>query len=96
MAIYAIFDVDIHDAAAYEEYKKQVPALITKHGGEYLARGAGFEVLVGDWQPTRIVIFRWPSREAMEAFDGDPDYQELKALRLSASTTKNFLLVEGN
>ena len=95
MPIYVILDNDIRDAKKYEAYKAAVPALVAKHGGEYLARDGKFEVLVGNWKPNRIVIFRWPSREAMQAFQDDPDYQPWKALRESVATTTNLMVIEG-
>lgn len=95
MSVIMILDNEVHDAAKYEEYKRAVPALIAKHGGEYLARGGEHEVLAGDWQPTRLVIFRFPSRQAINDFNEDPDYQPLKALRESVTTTRNLLVVEG-
>ena len=95
MAIYVILDNDIRDPAKYEAYKKAVPTLVAKHGGEYLARDAKFEVLVGNWNPKRIVIFRWPNREAMQKFQTDPDYQPWKALRESVATTNNLMVIEG-
>jgi uncharacterized protein (DUF1330 family) len=39
MAAYLIAEVEITDPAAYEEYRKQVPAIIARYGGKYLARG---------------------------------------------------------
>jgi uncharacterized protein (DUF1330 family) len=38
-------DIDIHDPAVFEGYRKVVGALIAKHGGEYLVRGGEFEVI---------------------------------------------------
>jgi uncharacterized protein (DUF1330 family) len=81
MAAYLIVDVRLKDAAAYEAYKAAVPALIARHGGEYLVRGGALEVLEGTWQPTRLVLFRFPDRAAIHAFMNDPDYAPLKALR---------------
>jgi uncharacterized protein (DUF1330 family) len=95
MSIYLILDNTIHDAAKYDQYKHAVPALVAKHGGEYLARDARFEVLAGEWKPNRIVIFKWPSRAAIDAFMSDPEYQPWKTLRESVATTNNLLLVEG-
>lgn len=95
MAIYVILDNDIRDTAKYEAYKKAVPAIVAKHGGEYLARDAKFEVLVGNWNPKRIVIFRWPNREAMQKFMADPEYQPWKELRESVATTNNLMVIEG-
>jgi uncharacterized protein (DUF1330 family) len=95
MAIYVILDNDIRNDKKYEAYKAAVPALVARHGGEYLARDGKFEVLVGNWKPNRIVIFRWPSREAMQAFLNDPDYQPWKTLRESVATTTNLMVIEG-
>jgi len=94
MATYMIVDVDVKDAEAYEGYKRGVEHFIAKHGGEYLVRGGDFQVLEGDWQPTRLVIFRFPDRESVHAFQNDPDYQSLKALRHRIAVT-NAVVVDG-
>jgi hypothetical protein len=36
MAAYLIVDIDIHNAAGLEEYRKQVPATVTKYGGRFI------------------------------------------------------------
>jgi len=95
MPVYLVLDNTIHDPTKYDEYKRAVPKIVAKHGGEYLARDAKFEVLAGNWNPNRIVIFKWPNRQAIEAFMSDPEYQPWKKLRESAATTNNLLLVEG-
>jgi uncharacterized protein (DUF1330 family) len=43
MAAYLIANIDARDAAAYEEYKAKVPAIVRKYGGEYLARGGQWD-----------------------------------------------------
>ena len=87
MPAYLIVDVDLRDSAAYEAYKRDVPALIARHGGEYLVRGGEHEVLEGDWRPHRLVLFRFPDRAAIRAFIADPDYAPLKALRQRIAST---------
>ena len=81
MAAYLICDVDIHDKERYEAYKRDVPAIIARHGGEYLVRGGEHEVIEGDWTPVRIVLFKFPNRAAIHAFFADPAYKPLAALR---------------
>jgi uncharacterized protein (DUF1330 family) len=81
MSAYLICDVDIRDKERYETYKREVPALIARHGGEYLVRGGEHEVIEGTWNPVRIVLFKFPDRAAIRAFFADPDYQPLAALR---------------
>jgi len=95
MAIYVILDNEVHDHEKYDTYKAAVPAMVARHGGEYLARDGAFEVLAGDWNPNRIVIFKWPSREALDGFMNDPEYQPWKKLRESVTTTNNLMVVEG-
>ena len=94
MPAYMIVDVDVRDAARYEDYKREVPALIAKHGGEYLVRGGAHEVIEGDWQPTRMVMFRFPSRAAIRAFMDDPDYRPLAALRHEIARSR-IIAVDG-
>lgn len=94
MPAYMIADINMKDPAAYERYKAEVPALIRRHGGEYLVRGGAHEVLEGDWQPTRLVIFRFPDRAAIHAFMNDPDYQPLKALRKQCAES-DIVAVDG-
>jgi uncharacterized protein (DUF1330 family) len=94
MRAYMIVNVDVKDPAVYEEYKTKVPALIRKHGGEYLVRGGRLVVLEGDWKPTRLVILRFPDFASAQAFFLDPEYQPLKALRHRVSHV-DIVAVEG-
>tara|TARA_A100001037_G_scaffold303204_1_gene336666 strand:- start:16520 stop:16810 length:291 start_codon:yes stop_codon:yes gene_type:complete len=87
MAAYMLVDVDVRDAEKYAKYRDEVPALIAKHGGEYLVRGGDFDVVEGDWQPHRLVLFRFPNRKAIHDLMGDPEYEELKALRQSVANS---------
>ena len=94
MAVYLIVDLNVRDPSAYEDYKAAVPALIGRHGGEYLVRGGALEVIEGNWQPTRLVLLRFPDRGSAKAFLGDPDYQPLAALRHRVATS-DMVMVEG-
>jgi uncharacterized protein (DUF1330 family) len=94
MAVYLIVDVDAKDPSALERYRAEVPAFIRKHGGEYLVRGGAFEVLEGDWQPTRLVLFRFPDTQSVKGFINDPEYQPLKALRHRVAKT-SMVVVAG-
>jgi uncharacterized protein (DUF1330 family) len=84
----------VHDPATYERYKAGAPALVHKHGGEYLVRGGPMTVFEGAWNPARLVVLRFPTMEAAKAFFDDPEYRPLKALR-QGSTRSNMLVVEG-
>ena len=81
-------------SAAFETYKAKVPGLIARHGGEYLVVGGAHEVTEGTWQPTFLVMVRFPDRTAIHAFLADPDYAPMKALRLQTATT-HAIVVDG-
>jgi uncharacterized protein (DUF1330 family) len=94
MSVYLIADIEVTDMAGYEEYKRQVPALIAAHGGRYIARGGASEVLEGSWRPKRTAIIEFPSPTAFKAFWDAPDYQPLRELR-ERSARSNLVVIEG-
>ena len=94
MAAYVIAQIDVTDPETYEDYKRQVPAIIEKYGGTYLARGGALEVLEGEWAHPRTIILRFASMEIARTWYADTDYQPVKAIRQGASIG-NLVLVEG-
>ena len=80
-------------------YKTPAPTRSTRqrcrrfeHGGEYVIRGGKFMVVEGDWNPTRLVLLRFPDMAAAQALLDDPEYQPLKALRQRVAKTDLVIL----
>lgn len=94
MSAYMIVNVDVKDPTVFEEFKARFPALMRKYGGEYLVRGGKFVILEGDWEPSRLVIFRFPDITSVQTLYNAPEYQPLKALRQRASKM-DIVVVEG-
>jgi uncharacterized protein (DUF1330 family) len=94
MAAYIHADVEITDPVLYEEYRRDVPALIAAHGGRYLVRGGATQLLEGDPTPHRQVILEFPDMAHLKAFYFSPDYQRLAALRQRASRGR-LVAIEG-
>ena len=94
MAAYLIANVDVKDAATFEEYRKQVPATIAKHGGRYLVRGGRVERVEGTWNPTRLVVLEFPSIEQARQWYDSEEYRGPKALRKTCTVT-DAVFVEG-
>ncbi|HJQ98938.1 MAG TPA: DUF1330 domain-containing protein [Candidatus Polarisedimenticolaceae bacterium] len=94
MAAYIIADLEVTHAETFQEYRLQVPALIEKYGGRYLARGGAVEVLEGSWRPARAVIVEFPDMAALKRFWDAPEYQPLRAIRVR-STRGHLIAVEG-
>ena len=55
MAAYLIANVQITNAAEFEEYRRRVPAVIAAYGGRYLARGGTIEEFETGANPHRVV-----------------------------------------
>jgi len=83
-----IFDVDVHDPKRFADFTSGTAAVVKAYGGRFLARGGDFTVYEGDWQPRRVVILEFPSKEAFEAMYNGPEYQPLKAIRDECSTAR--------
>ena len=94
MSAYLIAMMDVHDSAAYEEYREKVPAMIAKHGGGYIVRGGTADIVEGTWPAGRIVVLEFPDYAAAQAFIEDPDYQPIAAIR-HRTTASHIWLVDG-
>jgi uncharacterized protein (DUF1330 family) len=83
---YLIVDVRIDDADEYAKYMEAAKPAAEKYGGEYLVRGGDFKVFEGDYfQPRRLVVVKFPSKQACEAFYASDEYQAARQYRLPVS-----------
>lgn len=94
MAGYLIAEIEVHDPALFEEYRKQVPATIARYGGKYLARGGATDTIEGGWAPARVVVLEFPSLEQARKWYHSAEYKPLLAMRLKAAKSR-AILVEG-
>ena len=95
MTVYWILDNEITNEEDYNQYRKEAPYYVRRHGGEFCVRGGSIDLIHGEWQPKRVVILKFPSKKAYESFINDPDYKPWKQMREKASITNNVLLLEG-
>lgn len=94
MSAYVIVEVAVHDAEAYEDYKRQTPESVTKYGGRFVVRGGHAETLEGDWVPKRIVVVEFESMEQAKRWWSSPEYTPVKALRHRTASSR-MIVVEG-
>ncbi len=91
---YVIASVTVTNPEQYEEYKKWSTHAMQVHGAEVCIRGGKVAVLEGDWNPGRMVLLKFPSFEAAQAFYDTPEYQKAKAAREGAAVMR-MVCVEG-
>ena len=94
MAAYVFGEIEVTDPALYEEYRKQVPAVVTKYGGRFIVRGGKVEPLEGGWSPKRFVALEFPSMEQALKWYRSEEYAPLIRLRQMASRGK-LIAVDG-
>jgi uncharacterized protein (DUF1330 family) len=94
MSAYIFASLEITDPAAYEEYRRRVPAIIAAYGGRYLARGGAVERLEGNAPVNRLVIVEFPDMARLKAFYDSAEYQPLLVIRQRAARS-NLLAIEG-
>ena len=95
MAYYSILEVTPINEDWIPEYVPSTSALVSQHGGTYLARTPNHTRLEGEGEdPALLAIIEWPSKEAAEAFMNDPAYRPHLEARTAGSVSHHFL-VEG-
>ena len=95
MKAYAIASVQMRDNSWVNQYAAKTAALVSKHGGRYLVRGANLEKLEGAVPlPHVMVVIEFPGMAQARAWHTDPEYASLIKLRQSGCDSE-FILAEG-
>ena len=90
---YLIGDVDIHNMDEYKIYMQNTKPIVEKYGGEYLVRGGNIEAKDTQlWEPTRMVLVKFPNKASAEEFYESEEYKPFKEVRhKNASSTIIFV-----
>ena len=95
MKAYAISLAQMRDDSWVKHYAAKTEALVVKHGGRYLVRGANLEKLEGAAPlPHVVVVIEFPSLAHARAWHSDPEYRPLIQLRQGGCDTE-FILAGG-
>ena len=92
-----VYMIAINEVSNQEGYAKQYLPLAQKsikdHGGVYIGAGPGTQI-AGTLPNGRVVILRWESMEALQAWRNSSDYQA--ALKIGEKHAKyNIIAVNG-
>jgi len=95
MSAYIIGEVDVTDAAAFEQrYRPQVMPTLEKYGGRFVVRGGKAELMEGAVPPKRMVVIQFADMAAAKRWYASPEYQTAIAARKNAAKVR-MILVEG-
>jgi uncharacterized protein (DUF1330 family) len=98
---YLIGQIDVSDPDGYaKEYLPRAREIIKAHGGKLVAAAGaaatGSQVVAVDGDaPKRVIIYMYPSMEALRAWRNDPAYVQVRAAGEKYATYHTFA-VEGS
>jgi uncharacterized protein (DUF1330 family) len=91
---YVVGELDVTDAAAYQQYAAKSSAIVAAHGGEYLIRGVGKVTALEGEPPKRFVVIQYESVEKALEWYNSPEYAAIRPIRQKATKSRLFI-VEG-
>jgi|TARA_B110000211_G_C13946729_1_gene494230 uncharacterized protein (DUF1330 family) len=91
---FAIFNIDVQNPDAYQEYIDKVFPIVSKFGGKYLVRAGEYKVMEGEWKYPRTVVIQFPSYEKALEWYNSEEYQPVKPIRL-ANSVSNGIIIKG-
>lgn len=94
MSVFMIIDIEVRDKETYAEYVKKAEKIVKKYGGRYLVQGGRISSISGDWNPQRIVIIEFASRQALNTCFSSEEYKSIAYLR-ERSTNSRTIAVDG-
>lgn len=94
MSAYIIADVTVTNPEQMAKYREWSTQAMQEYGAEVLVRGGAVEVLEGTWQPTRLVVMKFPSVAQAKAMYHSDTYTHARSLREGAGVMR-MVVVEG-
>lgn len=88
MSAYFVARIAIHDPVTYARYLDGTDEPLARYGGEVLAVDDEPEVLEGAWPAGRVVVIRFPDREALRSWYESPEYSAVSPLRWRSAVTE--------
>ena len=82
------------EARLYREYIREVKPIVEQFGGTYLARSDKITHLSDDWNPDRVIMIAWDSKEQLEKCFSSGEYRRI-AVKREHSVDSKAILVEG-
>ena len=86
MSALLIVQASVQQRDAYKAYQAAVQPLVEACGGRLRATGVQLHVLEGAHDGRRLVIFEFPSMQAIHSFWHSPEYSKVKQIRQGAAT----------
>ena len=97
--VYFIGEIEVTNPEGYaRQYLPEAREIIKKHGGQLVAAGGvagtGNPIIAIDGEsPKRVVIYRYPSIDAVHAWRNDPAYEQVRKVGEQYAKYRTFAVV---
>lgn len=78
----------------YDDYIVKVKPIVERYGGRYLVRSECATALSDEWQPDRIIVIEWDSREQLDICFRSAEYELIRYQRENF-VKSSAVIVEG-
>ena len=93
MSVFLIADIKVTNDQWIPEYAAEVHNIVERHGGRYLSRSGNITTLEGtEKDSTLVAILQFPTKDALESFTNDPEYQPYGAARKAGSVSCFYMI----
>ena len=92
MAGFFVYEMDVFDQAAFDEYAKVARSRMGELDGRIIINSQRIQPLEGNWRPKSLVVARMPSFDAAREFYFSKEYQEMLAMRDAAANSRGVLV----
>lgn len=90
--IATIYTDEEKDRADYESYIKEVKPIVERFGGRYLVRSDKVQALSGKWNPERVVLIEWESKEQLQRCFSSKEYREISGKRENSVDSRAIIV----
>jgi len=94
MNAYVMLDIQITDKEKFLEYQQLAPATVAQYNGKFIVKGGQITQHEGDWEPSRMVVIEFPTRNQAEEWLESEEYKKAAVIRRSAAKT-SIVIVDG-
>jgi len=96
LTTYLLIQLMIHTPELYQQYVQNVKAIIERFHGEYIIRGGQITSFIGNWNPDRIVLIKFPLKSDIEEFFHSEEYKKIKHFREDATISSAIIIETPN
>lgn len=90
--IATIYTDEKKDRADYESYIKEVKPIVEGFGGRYLVRSDKVQALSGKWNPERVVLIEWESKEQLQRCFSSEEYKAISGKRENSVDSRAIIV----